>query len=293
MFATLGSFDYHDPRTIEEALELLAELGGDARILAGGCELLPDLRRRESAPKTIVSIAHIPGLDEVRLSGDELVIGALASLGSVEQKLASDIDFAALYEGIGSIASVQVRNTGSLVGNLCVATPASDIATPLIVLDAEVHVALMQGTRTMPILDLFRAAKQNSLEAGELVLEVRVKRPSPGTGSAFVKLTRTAADCAKLNAAGAVVMDGRICADVRIALGAVAATPVRAERAEARLRGRPPEPAAIAEAAALAAADINPITDIRSTADYRREATRILVERVLSKASARATRRTS
>lgn len=293
MFATLGSFEYYEPRTVEDALGLLAELGRDARVLAGGCELIPELRRRESAPRAIVSIAHIAGLDEVRLFGEELVIGALASLGAVERRLASVDDFAALFEGIDSIASVQVRNTGTLVGNLCVATPASDIATPLIVLGAEAHVASTQGTRTLPVFDLFSGAKQNSLRAGELVLEVRVRRPSPGTGSSFAKLTRTAADCAKLNVAGAVVMEGELCTDVRLVLGAVAATPVRAERAEGCLRGGPLEQTAIARAAAMAAEDVNPITDLRSTAEYRREATRVLVERVLSRASACAARRKS
>jgi CO/xanthine dehydrogenase FAD-binding subunit len=293
MFATLGTFEYYEPRSIEAALRLLSELGRDVRILAGGCELIPDLRRRESAPRAIVSIAHIAELNQVRLSDEELVIGALASLRVVERRLESADDFAALFEGIGSIASVQVRNTGTLVGNLCVATPASDIATPLIVLGAEVHVASPQGVRTMPVFELFRSAKRNSLQAGEMVTEVRVKRPAPGTGSAFAKLTRTAADCAKLNAAGAVVVQDQLCTDVRLALGAVAGTPVRAPRAEDYLRGRPLEPSAIAQAAAMAAEDVNPITDIRSTAEYRREATRVLVERVLSKASVRTTWRQS
>jgi len=293
MYATLGNFEYHEPQTVEDALRLLADLGSDAMILAGGCELIPELRTRRIAPRAVVSIAHIAGLNEVRLSDGELVIGALASLRAVEQCIASADDLAVLHEGICSIASVQLRNSATLVGNLCVATPASDIATPLIVLGAEMHVASKQGTRTLPVFDLFRSAKQNSLCAGELVLEVRVKRSSPGTGSAFAKLTRTAADCAKLNAAGAVVVEGGLCADVRLALGAVAATPVRAERAEEYLRGRKLESSAITRAAAIAAEDVNPITDIRSTAEYRRETTRVLVERVLSRGAERATRRES
>jgi carbon-monoxide dehydrogenase medium subunit len=293
MFATLRSFDYHEPRTVEETLRILAQLGPDARILAGGCELVPDLRRHESTPPAIVSIAHVAGLDQVRLDGEVLVIGARASLHAVERQPSLHADFAALLEGIGSIASVQVRNTGTLVGNLCVATPASDIATPLIVLEAEVQIASARGARAIPVAELFRAAKRNSLEAGELVTEVRVRRSRPGTGSAFAKLTRTAADCAKINAAAAVVRAGPVCAEARLALGSVAATPVRADRAEGYLRGRQLDPATIASAAAMAAEDIDPITDLRSTAEYRRDAAKVLVERVLGEAATRAAARKS
>jgi carbon-monoxide dehydrogenase medium subunit len=245
----------------------------------------------------VVSIVHIPELHGVHLSDtgagaaaceQGLAINALASLMAVERLVQPSARYTALWQGLASIASRQVKETGTLVGNLCVATPASDIAPPLVVLDAELLVATPAGTRTMPVGELFRGAKQNSLRAGELVQQVRLKAPPPGSGSAFAKLTRTAADCAKINAAAYLATHGRACTAARLCLGSVAATPLRLERAEAHLVEAGLEPATIARAAALAAEDIEPISDIRSTAEYRREAARVLVDEVLHQAVERA-----
>ena len=297
MFTLPPRFDYHQPATVEGATRLLAQLGPAARVLAGGCELIPELRRRACRPDAVVSIVHIPGLDGVHLAkaGDRasvpearLEIGALASLMAVERLVQPSARFTALWQGLASIASRQVKETGTLVGNLCVATPASDIAPPLVVLDAELLVAAPTGTRTMPVLELFRGAKQNSLETGELVQQVGVETPPPGSGSAFAKLTRTAADCAKINAAACLMTDGRACTAARLCLGSVAATPVRMKRAEALLVEAGLDSETIARAAKIAAADIEPISDIRSTAEYRREAARVLVTEVLQEAWERA-----
>lgn len=281
MFASLGRFKYYGPSSVDEATRLLAEFGESARVLAGGCNLIPELRRRQTTPSAVVSIMHIRGLDHVVFDDDMLVIGALASLGAVERHPAVRELFGVLFEGIRSIASVQVKATGTLVGNLCVATPASDIAPPLMVMEAEALIAHPGGHRLVSVAELFRGAKQTSLSPGDLVIEVRVKRPPAGTGCAFAKLTRTAADCAKINAAACVVMENETCKEARIVLGSVAATPVRAARAEASLLGGPLASETIAKAGAAAAEDIEPITDIRSTAEYRREATKLLVGQVL------------
>jgi len=289
MFASLGRFKYHGPSSVDEATHLLAELGADAQILAGGCNLIPELRRRQTTPSAVVGITGIPGLDHVAFDDDLLVIGALASLGAVERHPAVKEIFRVLYEGIHSIASVQVKATGTLVGNLCVATPASDIAPPLMVMEAEAVIANPDGHRLIPVADLFRGVKQTSLSTGELVTEVRVKRPPADTGCAFAKLTRTAADCAKINAAAHVVMENGRCKEARIVLGSVAPRPIRAASAEASLSGGPLVPEAIARAGVIAAEDIEPITDIRSTSEYRLEATKLLVGRVLETARDRAT----
>ncbi len=293
MFGLLRSFQYHQPRSIQEATELLAELGSEARILAGGCDLLPELRRRQAAPSSVVSIMHIPDLDFVTFHEDRLTIGARASLRTVERFPAVLKYFPALLEGIGSIASVQVKSTGTLVGNLCVATPASDIMPPLMVMQAQARIDHPNGHRVVPIRDLLRGAKISALSPGEVVTEIYVEKPRESCGGAFAKLTRTAADIAKLNVAASIQIEDRTCQEVRIVLGSVAATSVRAFGAEALLSGALLEPGLFARAGVQAAEEITPITDIRSTAAYRRDATEVLVARVLEIAAARAVREAS
>lgn len=288
MFASPRSFAYHAPASIAEALALLAELGPGARVLAGGCDLVPELRRRRSSAEAVVSLAAVPGLGHVDAGEGELRIGAMASLRAVERAPAVRERYAALHDGIRSIASVQVRATGTLIGNLCVATPASDIAPPLLVLGAELRVARAGGERRIGLGELYAGAKRHTLAPGELVVEAHVPAPPPGAGSAFAKLTRTAADCAKLNVAAHVVLRGRTCVDVRIALGSLAPTPVRAVEAEAILTGHALDEALLERAAAAAVAGLRPITDLRSTADYRRRVARVLVRRVVERAVTRA-----
>jgi len=288
MFLFPGPFEYFEPRTMGEATALLARLGEKAAVLAGGCELIPAMRRRKARPESLVSIVHLPGLDRLESDGSTFCIGAMATLRAVEDSPVVRADFSALFEGVQSIASVQVKTTGTLVGNLCVATPASDIAPPLMVLGAELRIAGPDGERRMPVGELFRGAKQHSLRPGEIATEVRIPAAPAASGSAFAKLTRTAADCAKLNVAALVsVQDGR-CADARIALGAVASTPVRAAEAEEILRGHTPSTRRIEWAAAKAVEHVRPITDLRSTAEYRKTVLKVLIERVLRRAWERA-----
>jgi carbon-monoxide dehydrogenase medium subunit len=288
MFATLTRFALLEPTTEPEALALLAEHAGRVRVLAGGCDLLPEIRRRRSHPAVVVSIARIGSLEQLELGDRGLRIRAMASLRSVELAEGLGVRFAALHDGIRSLASVQVKTTGTLIGNLCVATPASDIAPPLIVLGATLRIARAGGERSLPVAELFVGPKRHSLAEGELVIEVAVPAPPPGAGSAFAKLTRTAADIAKLNVAALVVVEEGICTCARIVLGAVAPVPVRALEAEQALVGAAPDPGTLERAALMVASAIRPITDLRSTAEYRRCATPVLARRVLEVAFSRA-----
>lgn len=288
MFASLKRTAYCEPHSIAEAVDMLAARGGGARVLAGGCDLLPELRRKRTDTAALVDLARIPGLREASLSDEGLSIPAMASLRHVERLQDVELRFRALWDGIRSIASVQVKTTGTLVGNLCVATPASDVAPPLIVHGARLRVQSRDGERVIGVEDLFAGPKKSTLSRAELVTEVFVPTPKEGTASAFAKLTRTAADIAKLNAAALVRVEGRVCVEARVVLGAVAATPLRASAAEAALVGERPTDAAIEHAAAIAEGLVTPITDLRSTAEYRRAATRVLVRRVVHAAFERA-----
>jgi carbon-monoxide dehydrogenase medium subunit len=177
---------------------------------------------------------------------------------------------------------------GTAVGNLCVATPASDIAPPLFVLGAKVKIAGLNYEKLVPIENFFVAVGKTILEPNEIVTEIFVPGMPAGTGSAFLKAAKTADDIAKVNAAVTVFITDKICKDARIALGSVAPTPIRVTEAEQALKGQKLDETMFARAAEAAADAARPISDIRSTAKYRKEMVRVLVKDALAKAAANA-----
>lgn len=289
MSRALKSFEYFEPRTVEEVVRILFMYGGEAKVLAGGVDLVPKMRKRQIQPKCLVSIQRIPGIDYIEGDGAEgLRIGALTSLRSIELSPAIQKDYELLHEAIHQIASIQVKNMGTAVGNLCVATPASDIALPLLVLGAKLRIVALTQERNVPIEKFFIGVGQTVLQPSEIVTEVLLPSPPAATGGAFLKLVRTATDVAKVNVAVTVTVTDGICQDVKIALGSVAPTPIRANKAEEALKGKKLDQETIAEAAETAAEETKPIDDIRSTAEYRKEVTKVLVRRAIEKASKRA-----
>ena len=284
----LKPFEYFEPETIEEATQIVSKYGERAQLLAGGVDLVPKLRRRLLIPGCVVSLQRIPGLDYIKSNGDGLKFGSLTSIRSLELSPLIQKDCLALYEAVHQIASVQVKTTGTAVGNLCVATPASDIAVALFVLGARLKIVGPSSERTIAIEDCFLGVGQTILQPGEIVAEVLVPRPAAGTGQAFFKLVRTAADIAKVNVTVSLTVAGGVCQEARVALGSVAPTTIRAGKAEGMLKGKAIDQRIIEEAAEAAAEETRTITDIRSTAEYRRETSRVLVKRAISKALERA-----
>jgi len=297
MHRVLLPFDFSEPTSIAEVVDLVD--GDKARILAGGVDLVLKMRLRQILPEKVVSLQKVPSLDYVEVSGmggsgaegngSGLRFGALTTLRQIEQSRVVKDHWPLLAEAIGSIVSVQTKVMGTAVGNLCVGTPASDVAPALYALGASVKITGANGTREIPIEEFFVDSGKTAVGAHELVTEIRVPRPRAGSTGAFVKLSKTAEDIAKVNAAVMITMADGKCEDVRIALGSVAATPIRASRAEDLLRGSTVGPEAMAEAAAAAAESVNPISDVRSTAAYRKEMVKVLVRDCLKKAAARAT----
>ena len=284
----LKPFEYFEPETIGEATQILSKYGDRAKLLAGGVDLVPKLRRRLLIAKCVVSLQWIPGLDYIKSNGDGLKFGPLTLLRSLELSPLIQRDYLALYEAVHQLASTQVKTTGTAVGNLCVATPASDIAVALFALRAQLRIVGPSSERTIPIEDFFLGVGQTILQSGEMVAEVLMPRPAAGTGQAFLKLVRTAADIAKVNVAVALTLADGICQEARVALGSVASTTIRAGKAEEMLKGKAIDQRIIEEAAAAAAEETRTITDIRSTAEYRRETSRVLVKRATGKALERA-----
>jgi carbon-monoxide dehydrogenase medium subunit len=252
-------------------------------------DLIPRIRLRSISPEYIVNIQKIPGLDYIEGNGKAGVrIGALTTIRSIEVSPVVQKDYMILYEAAHQLPSVQVKTMGTLVGNLCVGTPASDMATALYALEAKLKIVNAEGEKTMPIEDFYLGPGQTALGPAEIVAEVSLPEREPGTGGSYQHLVRTRADISKVCVAVTVTMTDGICREARIALGAVAPTVLRAGRAEAILKGQKIDQTVIETAAGTAAEETKPITDIRSTAEYRKETTRVLVKRAIAKALDRA-----
>lgn len=285
----LPAFEYREPTSIAETTALLAAYGDDANVLAGGVNLMPRMRAGRAKAGCVVNIQRVSGLDYMRRSASGgIEFGAMASLHSLERWGALITGYPAVYEAIHQITSVQSKYMGTAVGNLCVATSASDVAVVLIAYDAVLAISGPDGDRRLPLSDFYPAYARTALGRGEFVTGVEVPAVPTGHGAAFLNLVRTHADIAKVTVSTTLVLEDGICRNVRIALGSVAPTTFRALEAEAVLQGRKPTQETIGEAAVAAAAAVRPIDDIRSTAEYRKAVTQVLVGRALHKALERA-----
>ena len=301
MHRVLLPFEFSEPVTVAEAVSLVD--GDRARALAGGVDLVLKLRLRQIVPERVVSLQKVRGLDHVRVDADAggkaaaaggraeagaLHIGALATLRQVETAPAVRQRWPLLAEAIGSIVSVQTKAMGTVAGNLCVGTPASDVAPALYALGARMRIAGRDGEREIPIEQFFLDAGKTAVGPHEIVTEIVVPAPAAGSAGAFLKLSMTSEDIAKVNAAVMLTLAGGVCARAAISVGSAAPTPVRAAAAEKALTGRAIGAQAITEAADAAAEAVCPISDVRSTARYRKEMVRVLVRDALEKAAARA-----
>ena len=284
----LPPFEYFEPGSIAEAAQLLAMGGDSARVLAGGIDLIPGMRAGSVAASRLVSLQRLKELDYIRTDADGAFgIGAMASLHSLERSAELASRYPALHEAIRQITSVQTKYMGTAVGNLCVGTPASDLGPALAVLDAEVIIAGTGSTRRVALGDFYPGYRRTALQPGELVTGVRIP-PGPRTrGAAFLNLLRTHADIAKVTVSAAVSIEKGTCRGVRIALGSVAPTMYRARTAEALLEGKALNTQSLQAAGRAALQEAAPIEDVRSTAEYRREVSQVLVRRALRNAAER------
>jgi CO/xanthine dehydrogenase FAD-binding subunit len=286
MHRTLRPFELVEPDSVAEAVRVLGARDGRARVLAGGIDLISKMRRWQLDPECLVSIRRIPGLDSLTVSGDgALEIGPLVSLRMLELSVPVREGWSVLHESVRQIASVQVKTMGTAVGNLCVATPASDVAVALFVLDARLTLTGPEGQRALPIEEFFVPVAASVLRPDEIVTGIVVPPVASGTGTAFRKLAHTKACVAKVNTAALVALEGGLCSRVRVALGAVGPTFIRARQAESVLAGRAPTPELVAEAAETATRESEPQSDLRGSAGYRRRMVGVLVNRALTEAA--------
>jgi carbon-monoxide dehydrogenase medium subunit len=274
---------YFRPKTVEEAISLLTDYGKKSKVLAGGTDLLVLMRGRTLTPKCIIDIRGIANLDYVSQDVDRLKIGALATLRMVELRISKGGEYISLYEAIHQMGSTQIRNMGTVVGNICRASPSSDTAPPLLTFGASAEIVGPNGARSISLDDFFIGPGETVVKHDEIVKEIQVPRLPTGSGKAFLRVTRVAADLAKVNAAALIVVRGKdgICQDAKIALGGVAPTPMRTRRAELLLIGSKLNRELINNAALTAADEAKPITDIRSTQEYRKALSEVLVRRTI------------
>ncbi len=282
------AFDYLEPTTLQEAVALLEEHGEQARVLAGGTDLLVHMKMERLAPRCLISLRRVPGLSGIDVRDDHTWIGARTPIRTIRNHPWIQVQYPALAEACASFSTTQVQVQGTIGGNLGNGSPASDSAPALIAFDAEVVIEGPGGERRMPVEEFFLGPGRTALGRGELITGVVLPRPPASSGSAFLKVSRVAADLAKVNAAVRVVREGDRIAGARLAFGAVAPTPVRARRAEAALVGRPLTEEVVAEVAGIASEEVSPIDDVRSDAWYRREIVRVMVHDGLYEAWRRA-----
>ncbi len=280
-------FDYQRPGDLQQVFTLAAEHDGQARLIAGGTDLIVQMKMERDCPSLVISLAGIEGLRGIT-SQDGLNIGALTTIRDVAGSATVRRRYAALYEACQAFSTVQIMIMGTIGGNLCNASPAADTAPALLALDASVVLVTGEGSRRVPLGDFFTGPGKTVLAKGEVMHSVVLPEPGVGTGSAFLKISRVVADIAQVCTAVKLVRAGDKITDCRIALGAVATTPVRIGRAEESLTGGAGDVEAFERAARIAAEDIRPISDVRATAAYRRHAAKVIVRDALTTAWQRA-----
>jgi aerobic carbon-monoxide dehydrogenase medium subunit len=282
-------FEYLEPQSMQQALEWLDSHRGRARVLAGGTDLYLRLRKGVFSPDYMIDLKRVPGLDYITPDrGGGVQIGPTTLHDDVSRSSLIQQLYPALAEAAWWVGSVQTRNRGTVVGNLCNASPAADTAPALISYGARVKIASAQGERTLPLEEFFVGPGRTALQDNELVAELILPAPQPHTGAAFFRRTRTAMDIAVVCGAAMLQLSNGSCQNARIALGAVGPIPLRATRAEAALRGQALTDQVVEDASRLAAEEARPIDDVRSSAEYRREMVRVLTGRGLRQAVERA-----
>jgi len=283
----LKSFDYFRPSTVKEATEILADLGRRAKVMAGGTDLLVNMRAGELRPDYLVDLQGIGALGQLKHDTDGLKIGAAVTLRAMETDEAVRKQFGVLAHAAAVVGSVQIRNLGTIGGNICNASPSADMAPPLLVLNARARIAGAGGRRSLPLADFFVGPGRTALEEDEILIGLDVPAMPPRSGASYLRVsTRRAMDLAVVGVAALVVLEegDSVCREARIALGSVAPTPIRAREAEKLLKGKTLGRGAIAEAAAAAVKAARPISDVRGTAEYRREMVEVLTRRALAAA---------
>ncbi|ABE30824.1 carbon monoxide dehydrogenase medium chain [Paraburkholderia xenovorans LB400] len=281
-------FEYHAPRSLPEAIALLSEYGDEAKLLAGGHSLLPMMKLRFAEPAHLIDLGKLTELKGIREAGAEIRIGAMTTENELIWSELLQTRCPLIVEGARQISDPQVRYRGTLGGDLSHGDPGNDHPALMMALGASFVLTGGQGERVVPADGFFLGTYMTQLEPGEIMTEIRIPTPAPGTGYCYAKLKRKTGDFATAAAAVTLRISAGAVSEVRIALTNVADTALRASDAEHALQGRPLDDAALAEAVRLAMAACAPVADLRGDADYKTAMAGEMTRRALTTASMRA-----
>lgn len=279
-----ASFDYSSPATLNEALALLKKHGDDAKILAGGHSLLPMMKLRFASPAHLVDINNIPNLSYIKEEGGFLKIGALTREVMLEDSELIRTNYPIFIDATKLIADPQVRNMGTVGGNIAHGDAANDHPAVMLALRAEVVITGEDGSRTVPIDEFFFGFYSTAVQQGEILTEIKIPTPPKGSGSAYHKLERKVGDYATAGVAVQLTMEKGTCTQIGIGLTNVNATPLRASRSEEALKDKKITEELIDDAALYAAQDCSPSEDLRGSEEFKRAMVKALVKRVIHRA---------
>jgi carbon-monoxide dehydrogenase medium subunit len=284
------SFTLHQPATIIDAVHLACSLGATSRFLAGGTDLMVQIAKRHQAPKHLIDLGGLRDLAGISDNAEGWTIGALTTHKAIERHAGLEGALAALPESARVVGGHQIRNQGTIGGNIVNASPAADVVVALLALDAKVTLAGAGHTREVCLDDFLLGPGRTARQLDEVLTRIQFARLPSSSATSFIKAgRRRAMEISVVCAAARLTIDphGRGCRDVRIALGAVDARAVRAREAEIALEGREPSADSFAEAGRLAAQACHPISDVRASADYRRHLVQVLTTRALARCANR------
>jgi carbon-monoxide dehydrogenase medium subunit len=282
-------FDFYQPATLQEASRLLKANGPGGRFLAGGTDLVIALKEKGLLPKYVVDLKRVPGLTGIRVNNDgSIIIGALTTMRDIEISPVITKKYPFLAQSAAEVGSIQIRNRATIGGNMANATPSADTAPALIALHGTAKIAGVNGERTVALEEFFRGPGQTVMSADEILTEVTIPKTGPRLVGDYIKFSpREMMDLAYVGVAVVYNLgDDKKCDGVRIVLGAVAPTPIRAKRAEAALEGETLTEAVAEKVGAIAAEESKPISDVRSTAEYRRAMVGAMTKRAVLNAAA-------
>jgi aerobic carbon-monoxide dehydrogenase medium subunit len=281
-------FDFYQPATLAEASRLLKENGPGGRFLAGGTDLVIAMKEKGLLPKYIVDLKRVPGLSGIRENNDgSVAIGALTTMYAIETSPVITKKYPFLAQSAAEVGSIQIRNRATVGGNMANATPSADVAPSLIALNATAKIVGTAGERTMHLEEFFRGPGQNAMSADEILTEITIPKTSPQLVGEYIKFSpRDMMDLAYIGVAVAYNLGrDKKCTGIRIVLGAVAPTPIRAKNSEALLEGKVLTDELATQVGDEAARESKPISDVRSSADYRRAMVGVMTKRALLNAA--------
>jgi CO/xanthine dehydrogenase FAD-binding subunit len=279
----MKKFDYYQPKTLKDAYSLMEKSKGRAKYIAGGTDLIVNIKNRFIQPDAVISLRRVMEISGISRNGD-LVLGSMTLLRDIERDTNIAQNHPALTQAVKALATPQIRNVATVGGNLCNSAPSADCAPPLLVMEASLTLEGPGGQREVAVEDFFKGPGQTCMDTSEILTRIRIPPLMEKTRMAFLKVGRVSTDIAIVNAAVCVTVEKNVCKKCRLAVGAVAPVPLRLRSVEKMIEGHEISPELLNRAGKMVGDEVDPITDVRSTEEYRRIMSGVLVKRAIEQA---------